>query len=53
MLRYSFVASGASTDLTIAPRISGNTFHFYGVTTEQVFTNTWSPTAGTSWNTAA
>ncbi len=52
VLRYTFVATGTSTTLNFLPTIPGNTMHFYGMSTEQVFNNTWTPTAGNSWNTA-
>ena len=51
-LRYTFVATGTSTDLNFLPRIPGNTMHFYAVSNEQVFNNTWSPTVNSTWNTA-
>ena len=54
LLKYTFVATGSTTVLNFAPQIAGNTMHFYGVSNEQVFTgNTWSPTSGNSWGTAA
>ena len=54
VLKYTFVATGSTTVLNFAPQIANNTMHFYGVSNEQVFTgNTWSPTSGNSWGTAA
>lgn len=52
VLRYTFVATGSSTTLNFLPKIAGNTMHFYGLSTEQVFNNTWSPASGNDWNTA-
>ncbi len=43
VLRYTFVATGATTDLSFLPEIVGNTMHFYGLSNEQVFTNTFTP----------
>ena len=51
VLRYTFVATGATTVLNFAPQIAGNTMHFYGVSNEQVFSNSW--TSGADWTTAA
>jgi autotransporter-associated beta strand protein len=51
-LRYTFVATGGATDLRFLPQVPGNTMHFYGLSNEQVFNNTWSPTVDNSWNTA-
>ncbi len=51
-LRYTFVATGTSTDLNFLPQIPGNTMHFYAVSNEQVFNKTWSPTVDGNWNTA-
>ena len=51
VLRYTFVATGATTVLNFAPQIAGNTMHFYGVSNEQVFSNAW--TSGADWTTAA
>ncbi len=51
VLRYTFVATGATTVLNFAPQIANNTMHFYGVSNEQVFSNSW--TSGTDWTTAA
>ena len=47
MLRYTFVATGASHSLTLTPQNSGFSFHVYGLTNEQVFNNAWS--AGSTW----
>ena len=51
-LRYTFVATGTSTDLSFLPQIPGNTMHFYGLSSEQVFNKAWSPTVDSTWNTA-
>ena len=51
-LRYTFVATGTATDLKFLPQIPGNTMHFYGLSSEQVFNNTWSPTVNSTWNAA-
>lgn len=40
-LRYTFVATGTTTALNFAPKQGGNTMHFYGVSNEQVFNNSW------------
>lgn len=53
VVRYTFVATGATTDLSFLPRQAGNSMHFYGMSNEQVFNNTWSPASGNSWNTVA
>ena len=50
LLRYTFTASTANETLTIAPQNPGNTFHFYGFSTEQVFNNAW--TGGANWTSA-
>ena len=54
-LRYTFVATGATTTLDFAPQRSGYSMHFYGVSNEQVFNNSWvsGTTASTSAWTAA
>jgi hypothetical protein len=49
-LRYTFVATGTATDLKFLPKIPGNTMHFYGLSSEQVFNNTWTAGSG-AWNT--
>lgn len=51
VLRYTFTASSTTETVTIAPQNTGNTFHFYGFSTEQVFNNAW--TGGADWSTAA
>lgn len=53
VLRYSFVASGNTTTLNFAPLIGSNSFHVYGLSNEQVFTNTFTPATDNSWHTAA
>jgi autotransporter-associated beta strand protein len=53
VLRYSFVATGETTTLNFLPQIAGTTMHFYGLSNEQVFTNTWSPNVGSTWNNTA
>lgn len=53
VVRYTFVATGSSTTLNFAPKIAGNTMHFYGLSTEQIYNNTWSPVSGNGWNTGA
>ena len=49
-LRYTFVATGTATDLKFLPKIPANTMHFYGLSSEQVFNNTWTAGSG-AWNT--
>ncbi len=49
-LRYTFVATGATTDLSFAPQNGAGTMHFYGLSNEQVFNNSW--TSGANWTTA-
>ncbi len=49
LLRYTFVASGASETITMSP-LQGGSFHLYGFSTEQVFNNTF--TSGTNWSTS-
>lgn len=51
-LRYTFVATGTAADLNFLPKIPTNTMHFYALSNEQVFNNTWSPTVDSTWNTA-
>ena len=53
VLRYTFVATGATTTLNFAQTRTNYSLHVYGLSNEQVFTNTWTPTSGNSWNTAA
>ncbi len=48
--RYTFVASGTTETLTASPTNAGYTFHVYGFSNEQVFTNTWQ--TGSDWTTA-
>ena len=50
MLRYTFVASAATMTLNDMPSISGNSFHLYGLSNEQVFNKSW--TSGANWTTA-
>jgi fibronectin-binding autotransporter adhesin len=50
-LRYTFVATGATTALTFTPK-SAASFHFYGLSTEQVFNKSYTATGGGSWNNA-
>ncbi|HET6246658.1 MAG TPA: autotransporter-associated beta strand repeat-containing protein [Tepidisphaeraceae bacterium] len=52
LLRYTFVATGASEALTFNP-VNSNTFQFYGFSNEQVFTNTFTSSSGSNWSTAA
>lgn len=49
-LRYTFVASGTATDMAFLPQVPGNTMHFYGLSNERVFNNTWSPAVDDTWN---
>ncbi len=49
LLRYTFVASGASEVITMTPQ-QGGSWHLYGFSTEQVFNNTF--TSGTNWSTS-
>lgn len=53
-LRYTFVATGATTVLNFAPQVAGNTMHFYGLSNEvlALSSNTWTPATNSSWNTA-
>ena len=55
VLRYTFVATGATTALNFAiNNPNAASMHFYGVSNEQIFTgNVWSPNSGNSWNTGA
>ncbi len=50
-LKYTFVATGPTTALnfTFANPGSGS-MHFYGLSNEKVFTNSWLPAAGGTWN---
>ena len=51
-LRYTFVATGATTSVTITAKDPASNFHYYGLSNEQVFTNTWTPAVDSTWNTA-
>ena len=51
-LRYTFVATGASTSVTMTAKNPGSNFHYYGLSNEQVFTNTWTPAVDSTWETA-
>lgn len=53
VVRYTFVATGATATLNFTPRVPATTMHVYGLSNEQVFNNTWSVVSGNSWNTAA
>ncbi|MCB1130985.1 MAG: hypothetical protein KDN05_07640, partial [Verrucomicrobiae bacterium] len=50
ILRYTFTATGASETVTFNSA-AGNTFHFFGFSTEQTFNNAWS--SGSDWSTAS
>lgn len=50
LIRYTFTAGATSETLSFLPANSGASFHFYGFTTEQVFTNTH--TGGANWSTS-
>ena len=52
-LRYTFVATGASTSVTMTAKNPGSNFHYYGLSNEQVFTNTWTPAVDSTWETAS
>jgi fibronectin-binding autotransporter adhesin len=49
VLRYTFVAQTVSEVLTFTPQTTGNTYHFYGFSNEQVFNNTYG--GGANWTT--
>ena len=50
LVRYTFQAGTTTQAITIAPVVSGNTFHTYAFSNEQVFNKTWS--SGADWTTA-
>ncbi|MES2660956.1 MAG: autotransporter-associated beta strand repeat-containing protein [Verrucomicrobiota bacterium] len=50
LLRYTFQAGTATQAISIAPAVTGSTFHFYGFSNEQVFNKSWS--SGTDWTSA-
>lgn len=53
MLRYTFVATGATTTLNFGQLRTNYSMHIYGVSNEQVFNNTWSPGGTNSYSTPA
>jgi autotransporter-associated beta strand protein len=50
LIRFTFEANGTSETLQVAP-FTADTFHFYAMSTEQVFNNSWQ--SGANWTTAA
>ncbi len=50
MLKYTFVATGATTTLNIAQTRTNYSLHMYGLSNEQVFNNTWTGASG-AWET--
>ena len=53
VLRYTFVATGTSTTLNFAQTTGGASIHVYGISNEQVFSNTWSPGGLNKYDSAA
>ncbi|HET6250575.1 MAG TPA: autotransporter-associated beta strand repeat-containing protein [Tepidisphaeraceae bacterium] len=52
VLRYTFVATGATETLTFNPAAT-DSYHFYGFSNQQVFTgNTFQSASGSNWSTA-
>ena len=52
VLRYTFVATGATETLNFAQTRSNYSLHVYGLSNEQVFVNTWSPGGANNFTTA-
>ena len=52
MLKYTFVATGATTTINIAQTRTNYSLHMYGLSNEQVFNNTWTGAADATWETA-
>ncbi|MDB6153335.1 MAG: autotransporter-associated beta strand repeat protein [Chthoniobacteraceae bacterium] len=51
VLKYTFVATDTTTNISVSPAVVANTMHFYGFSNEIL--NAWSPASGSSWDTAA
>ena len=49
LLRYTFQATAATETITATPQVSGYTLHTYGLSMEQTFNNTTSPSGNTNW----
>ena len=52
VLRYTFVATGATETLNFAQTRTNYSLHVYGLSNEQVFVNTWSPGGANNFTTA-
>ncbi len=51
MLKYTFVATGATTTINTAQTRTNYSLHMYGLSNEQVFNNTWTPAVDSTWET--